>query len=100
MKFNKVKNLKLRLIFSKKEFLLKITKFLKINLLNTYLLKKNTSLLSNLVLKQHISKVTLKNKCVLSGCNNSINKDYNLSRITFRKLLQFGIISNYNKAVW
>jgi ribosomal protein S14 len=101
MKSNKVKNFKLRLIFAKKELLIRLNKFLKINLLNTFFLKKNANLLiCNLILKKKVSKVTVKNKCVLTGCNNSVNKEYNISRVKFRKLLQFGIVSNYNKAVW
>ncbi len=47
-----------------------------------------------------MSKVTLRNKCALTGCSNSVNKDYNISRVAFRKLLQFGIVSNYTKSVW
>ena len=100
MLFNKVKNFKLRFIFFQKEFLIKIDKFLNINLLNTCVIKKNVNLLSNLIIRKKISKVAIKNKCVLTGCNNSVNKNFNISRVKFRKLLQFGIISNYTKAVW
>lgn len=100
MKFNKIKNLKIRSYFSKKEFFLITNKFLKINLVNTFFFKKNRNILSNLFLRKRISKVAIKNKCVLTGCNNSVNKDFNISRVKFRKLLQFGIIPNYNKAVW
>ena len=100
MKFNTVKNIRLRSSFSKKEFFFIVDKFLKINLFNTCFFKKNLNLLSNLNFKKKMSRVTLKNKCVLTGCSKSVNKDYNISRVQFRKLLQFGIISNYKKSVW
>jgi ribosomal protein S14 len=100
MKYNTIKNLKFRANFSKKEFLLITHKFFKINLFNNYFFTKNTNKISNFLIKKNESKVKIKNKCIFTGCNNSVNKSYNISRVKFRKLLQFGIISNYTKAVW
>lgn len=99
MKANKIKNLKLRLFFSNKELFFKLNKFVTINFLNFYSLKKDSNLFLKLK-KQRRSKAILKNKCILTGCNNSVNKMYNVSRVEFRRLLRFGIIPNYNKSVW
>jgi len=46
------------------------------------------------------SKTLLRNRCVISGRSNSINKQYNLSRIVMREYLQLGLIPGYKKAVW
>lgn len=99
MKANKIKNLKLRLFFSNKELSLKHNKFVLINFFNSTFFKKNINLFSSFK-KTLNSKVTLKNKCVLTSCNNSINKTFNFSRVEFRRLLRLGIIPNYHKSVW
>ncbi len=56
MKFNQVKNIKLRSSFTKKEFFFLSNKFLKINLFNTYFYRKNLNVLSNLNLKKKCQK--------------------------------------------
>lgn len=99
MKANKIKNSKLRLFFSNKELLSKLNKFISINFLNTIFFKKDINLFSTFK-KIRKSKVSVKNKCVLTFCNHSVNKIYNFSRVEFRRLLRLGIIPNYNKSVW
>jgi len=99
MKANKIKNTKLRLFFSNKELFLKLNKFVLVNLLNTTFFKKDINLFSTFK-RIRKSKVIIKNKCVLTSCNNSVNKTYNFSRVEFRRLLRLGIIPNYNKSVW
>lgn len=99
MKANKIKNLKFRISFFKKECFLKLNKFVLINFLNTIFFKKNSGLFLAFK-KVQKSKVTVKNKCVFTFCNNSVNKTYNLSRVEFRRLLRLGIVPNYNKSVW
>ena len=46
------------------------------------------------------SKVSLTNRCVLTGRCKSINKFYRFSRIEFLKLARSGNISNLRKSTW
>jgi ribosomal protein S14 len=101
----KMKDLRFRKLFSKFENLKKINKFIFINLLSKKPLKTLTSscYLNILKLQQktsRISKVRLKNRCILTNKNTGLNRDYSLSRIKMRELMQFGIIPGSKKAVW
>ena len=104
MLVSKIKDLKLRQSFLKLEFSKKVTKFLVINLLskNKKLTSKNTLGVHSLALRlnSRVSKLRLKNRCLLSNRNKGVSKYYTLSRIVMREFIQFGIIPGYTKAVW
>ena len=103
MLVSKIKDLKLRQSFLKLEFSKKVTKFLAINLLSKKkLTSKNTLMVQSLALRlnSRVSKLRLKNRCLLSNRNKGVSKQYTLSRIVMRELIQFGIIPGYTKAVW
>ena len=102
MKANKVKNLSQRIRFKENELDLKLEKFIFTNLLNETDFKLKSSIRYILSVRnlKNISKVNLKNKCVLTGRNRSVEKSLNLSRIKLRHMISFGIIPGYSKAVW
>jgi small subunit ribosomal protein S14 len=50
--------------------------------------------------KINISDTCLKNRCLLTGRGNSINRIYRISRIQFRKLGQEGFINGLKKSSW
>ena len=47
-----------------------------------------------------ISKIRLKNRCILTNKNTGFLRPYSISRIKMRELMQFGIIPGSKKAVW
>jgi ribosomal protein S14 len=100
----KIKDIKLRKKFSKIENLKKINKFLFINLLSQKSKKLSDFCLHNNLLKlqinTRISRVRIKNRCVLTNRNKGVSKYYSLSRIVMRDFMQFGILPGYTKAVW
>jgi ribosomal protein S14 len=105
MKAALLRSKKQRELFYKNELLLRIKKVLFIQFLNTQTEKRLQSTSSvlckfNFFFSKYGSKSLLRNRCVLSNRSNSINKDYNLSRIIFRQFLQQGIIPGGKKAVW
>ena len=100
MKSNRVKNLKLRTLFFSRENPKKIYKMLQTNLYNNTFLTNNLNLFPILSIKKNLVSKTIKNRCVLSGCNNSVEKKYSISRMELRRLMRFGIIPGYNKSVW
>jgi ribosomal protein S14 len=46
------------------------------------------------------SRVKIRNKCTITGRNNSINSKYAISRIALRGLIGFGMLPGYKKAAW
>lgn len=100
MKANTIKNIRSRNSFFKNETEILIKKFMYVNFLNNTDLKKNLPFRYLLNKKNLISKVNFKNKCVLTGRNNAINNRLNLSRIQLRRMISFGVIPGYKKAVW
>ena len=100
MKANTIKNKKIRKIFFTHEKKRRVDKFLSITLLNE---KKNSVipfLLNVLINSKQTSKVEIKNKCVLTGRNKSIDKKYSFSRLILLNMLRFGILPGSHKAVW
>lgn len=98
MKANTIKNIKNRKSFSNLEITNKIQKYI---LINSFFSKTNIiGLNSNLYFAQKISKATIKNKCIVTGRNKSVNKNYSISRIAFRNFLSYGLIPGYGKSVW
>jgi ribosomal protein S14 len=103
MQSNKIKNLKIRNKFFILENKKLIWKFLFINLLSFKNLNKKNFLKLFLTIKTsllRISKVQIKNKCILTGRNRSVDKKFSISRIEMRNLMKFGVIPGYKKAVW
>ena len=99
----KIKDIKIRKLFLKKEKIKKIHKFLFIflsfknkrenrNHFDKNLLKLNSSIC--------ISKTLIKNRCVLTNRNKGVNKYFSISRIVMRDLSQFGLLPGFKKAVW
>jgi small subunit ribosomal protein S14 len=105
MDSNNFKNISDRKRFNSLEFKKIIYKFIFINLLsNKELFTKNKNFLHYfLQVKNNVknfSKIQIKNKCVLTGRNRSVNKNFSISRAKFRNLIRFGLISGYYKSVW
>ena len=50
--------------------------------------------------KNYLSKVSIKNKCLLTGSSKSIITEFRLSRINFRLLALKGFLPGIRKAVW
>ncbi len=100
----KFKDIKFRNFFFKKEHLKNIYKFLKINFLNNKKLGGKSFLVYNNIRLQkkilRISKTKIQNRCVLTNRNRGIVREYGISRLKLRELLQFGVIPGYKKAVW
>jgi ribosomal protein S14 len=99
----KIKDIKIRKLFLKKESIKKINKFLfvhlssknqkeNVNCFDKNLLKLNSSL--------RVSKTLIKNRCILTNRNKGVNKHFSISRIVMRDLSQFGLLPGFNKAVW
>jgi ribosomal protein S14 len=100
---NKIKNIVIRKKFFKIEILNIVKKFLFVNLLSKNLKVNNKNFLLfylNKNNRKNFSKIQVKNKCVLTGRNRSVNKKYSISRIEFRNLIRFGVIYGYKKSVW
>jgi ribosomal protein S14 len=104
MKANIQKNFKNRYFYFLLESKKLIWRFIFLNLLSTkeLYLKKNFffSFFNGLTSLKKISKVRIKNKCVLTGRNRAINKTFSLSRIQLRSMLRVGLIPGFKKAVW
>ena len=98
MLFNKIKDLKNRKIFKKREILNISLKFMYTNFLN-----KNKSPLKFQFLKEKYSykasKTKIVRRCILNNRSKSL-RPFNVSRIKLRELLQFGIIPGYKKSIW
>ena len=106
MKYLKIKDLNTRLLFKKKEKLIKLQKFLFINLINNF---RNKTLFSKVMLYLFLrkrnnsrltSKVRLIRRCIVSNRNRSVLQPFSLSRITLRTFINFGIIPGYKKSVY
>lgn len=101
MLYLKKKDLKLRKKFFKFEKINKINKFLFINALKN----KNVTNIIKILLKiqktnYKISKVKLNGRCLITNRGKAVNKNYLISRIVLRNLMQFGIVPGFKKAVW
>ena len=107
MLFAKIKDLNLRLKFSKFELKKKIDKYVKINVLTRSFMLKKVQKKRAYILKslykdsftKH-SKVKITQRCILTNRSRGVYRSHLISRNIFRDLLQFGIIPGYKKAVW
>ena len=99
----KIKDIRNRESFFKKELLKRKIKFLFINLLN-----KNTKIQQNsktiyffLKLKnKKSSKTKLLRRCIFNNRSRGSLRVFGISRILLREMFQFGIVPGYKKAVW
>lgn len=103
---SKIKDIKIRKLFSKIENKNIINKFLFYYIASYYKKaeKKNHLLFYvNLFTKKRfslINKTKTTNRCVLTNRNRSVLRPYKISRVILRELLQFGILPGFSKAVW
>jgi len=105
MVIKKIKDIKKRNLFAKLEYLKKIYKVIFILLLNNDKFKTKKSILFSKLLKLkfkicRISKVQIKNRCVISNRSKAISRPFFLSRIKMREYIRAGLLPGYKKAVW
>ncbi len=113
MLYKKTKDLNKRKLLLKSEQLKKIFKILSIKFASLYkkqsqksivLKQKKIRIRITLLKLQHlitnISKVQIKNRCIISNRNKSVYRKYSISRLKMLEYLKFGIIPGYKKAVW
>ena len=105
MLFSKLRDYKLRKLLSKSEQKSRIFKFIYFS----SLLKVSNS--SPIALRQVVilskkkyffqsNKIKLIKRCLLNNRSKSVIKPFNISRLLFRNMLQYGLIPGYKKAVW
>ena len=102
MLFAKLKDLKKRNQFNKKEKQNLIKKFVFINSLSKLKTKKEKSIFLFYYYNslKCFSKTKIVKRCILTNRSRGISKKYNISRVALRELLQFGIIPGFKKSVW
>jgi len=107
MLFLKIKDSNLRKNYNKTEKKRIIKKFIIINLLscllNTYKISKERQYFLYLLSKydfNSISKTKINRRCIITNRGRAIIRPYNISRLAFKKLYQFGIIPGFRKAIW
>lgn len=99
----KIKDIRNRESFLKKELLKRKIKFLFINLLN-----KNNKIQQNAktiffflkLKKKKSSKTQLLRRCIFNNRSRGSLRVFGISRILLREMFQFGIVPGYKKAVW
>jgi ribosomal protein S14 len=95
----KIRDIKLRKEFQKKEFYNLSFKFIYTNFLNKYKqLPKFEQYIS--LQKKNFSKTKLVRRCILNNRSRGSIRPFNISRIKLRELFQFGLIPGYKKSVW
>jgi len=103
MHANKVYNLEVRKKYNSLELNKNIYKFLFINILNNNSISNKhvfRYLLNSKKFFLKISKVKIKNKCVITGRNNSVEKKMSLSRLQLRSMISFGLLPGFKKSIW
>ena len=106
MLFSQLKDKQLRQKYLKVENKLKISKFLRINILSKmlYSKKKNTKqthyIIAGLRKKTCRIKTKILRRSIFSDHTKSNYRQFNMSRFVFRDLLRFGLVPGYRKAVW
>lgn len=99
MNIKKINEIKKRQLIEKYEYNSKILKVLESSLSNQS--KKRAVYSINLVL-HFLSRTTtrINHRCRLTNRNRGVFRSYGLSRLQLRKLMQFGLVPGYKKAVW
>jgi ribosomal protein S14 len=106
MLFIRIKDIKNRGKFEKKELVKIQFKFLLRNLLNITSLDKNDYqryLLTKCFLIYSLtkaSKTRVSRRCIFNNRSRITTRKFGVSRIIFRELLQSGVIPGFGKAVW
>jgi small subunit ribosomal protein S14 len=99
----KIKDIRNREIFLKKELLKKKIKFLFINLLNKNNKTRQNSKNIYFFLKlknRKSSKTKLLRRCIFNNRSRGSIRSFGVSRILLREMFQFGIVPGVKKAVW
>ena len=107
MLFSKLKDLKKRKQYNKNEKIRIVKKFISINLLSHLVNKYKKSheretfffLISKYKLDNN-SKTQISRRCILTNRSRSVIRPYNISRLSFKKLNQFGLIPGITKSAW
>jgi len=100
MLFSKIKDTKNKFKFLRNEYKNKINKFIFINLTSSSKKRAFKLQTSYLFHKFNKARVKLIKRCILTNTSKSINNKYGYSRSVYRKLIQFGTIPGFKKAVW
>ena len=107
MLFLKIKDLKQRKNYNKVEKIRLIKKFTIINLLSrlitNYKTSKEREFLFYLLSKYNLnslSKTKITRRCIITNRGRAFIRPYNISRLSFKKTIKFGLIPGFNKAVW
>jgi ribosomal protein S14 len=101
MKFLKLKDLKNRQNFFKKEKKNILIKFLLTNLKNKYCLPvagvfNNYSFFSKFL----GGRTKIVRRCIITNRSRGVSRKHGASRFILRNLMQFGIIPGFKKSVW
>jgi len=99
----KIKDIRNREIFFKKELFKRKIKFLFINLLNKNNKTEQNSKNIYFFLKlknRKSSKTKLLRRCIFNNRSKGSLRSFGISRILLREMFQFGIVPGYKKAVW
>jgi small subunit ribosomal protein S14 len=99
----KIKDVRNREKFLKKELLKKKIKFLFTNLLNKDLQTRHNSKKVYFFLKlknRKNSKTKLIRRCIFNNRSRGSLRSFGISRVLLREMFQFGIIPGSKKAVW
>ncbi len=107
MLFLKVKDFKNRKKYNKIEKKNLIKKYVIINLLSRLLEQYKTSnerRCFSLLIGQHkfkrLNKTKIVRRCILTNRSRAIIRPYNISRLAFKRLVKFGSLPGFKKAVW
>jgi small subunit ribosomal protein S14 len=99
----KIKDIRNREIFFKKELFKRKIKFLFINLSNKNNKTEQNSKNIYFFLKlknRKSSKTKLLRRCIFNNRSKGSLRSFGISRILLREMFQFGIVPGYKKAVW
>lgn len=106
----KIKDIKQRKKLLKLEYKLKSEKFVFLNLVAKLTSLKKEKIIRQsslykafylLFFKKHSgNKVKLTRRCLITNRAKGVYRSFNLSRLIFRDLLQFGLVPGHKKAVW
>jgi len=100
----KIKDIRIREKYFRRELNRDVTKFLFINVLNAKNIqrKQKKRLIPYFTrrLDKKISKVKVQRRCVLVNRARVSHRVLGVSRIALREMLKSGVIPGYTKAVW
>lgn len=94
----KIKDLKIRKEFKRREALNTTLKFLETHFLNSTEHTPRCHVFA-MIKQRNFSKTKIVRRCIVTNRSRGSIRPYNISRMKLRELLQFGIIPGYKKAV-